>query len=195
MERTRGLDRFLFALVLAILAVLLLWPIWLTVRGAFLLDPLVSDGGFTFYHVFDVFRDPLLRLGLVNAFAIATCTTILSIFIAAPMAWLVARFDFFMKGLLSAFLLVPLIIPPFVGAIGMEHLLGRYGSLNMFLLDIGLITDPIDFLGDGGFWGIVLIESLHLYPIIYLNIVASLANSTRRWMRPPATSEPVRFAA
>ena len=176
MERTRGLDRFLFTLVLAILAVVLIWPIWLTVRGAFLLDPLVSDGGFTLYHVLDVFRDPLLRLGLMNAFAIATCTTILSIFIAAPMAWLVARYDFFMKGLLSAFLLVPLIIPPFVGAIGMEHLLGRYGSLNMFLLDIGLIADPIDFLGDGGFWGIVLIESLHLYPIIYLNIVASLAN-------------------
>ena len=176
MDRTRPYDYLLFSLVMALLAAVLLWPIWLTVRGAFLEDPASMGGGYTLYHVGDVFLDPILRRGLFNAFAIAVCTTIVSILIATPMAWLVARFDFAFKALLSAFLLVPLIIPPFVGAIGIKHLLGRYGSVNTFLTDVGLTEQPIDFLGDGGFWGIVLIEALHLYPIIYLNIVASLAN-------------------
>jgi iron(III) transport system permease protein len=176
MDRTRPRDYIIYGLVLALLAVVLIWPIWLTVRGAFLQEMVATGGGFTLYHVLEVFRDPVLRLGLFNAFAIATFTTALSILIAAPLAWLVARWSFPGKSVLSAFLLVPLILPPFVGAIGVQHLLGRYGAINTFLIDIGLIDSGIDFLGDGGFWGIVALEALHLYPIVYLNIVAALAN-------------------
>ena len=176
MDRTRFRDYLMYAFILALLAAVLLWPIWLTVRGAFLQDMVAVGGGLTLYHVFEVFRDPVLRIGLINAFAIATFTTILSILISAPLAWLVARWTFPGKALLSALLLVPLILPPFVGAIGVHHLLGRYGSINTLLIDMGLIETGIDFLGDGGFWGIVILEALHLYPIIYLNIVAALAN-------------------
>ena len=87
MDRTRPYDYLLFSLVMALLAAVLLWPIWLTVRGAFLDDPTSMTGGYTLYHVLDVFRDPILLTGLVNAFAIAVCTTIVSILIATPMAW------------------------------------------------------------------------------------------------------------
>ena len=34
----------------------------------------------------------------------------------------------------------------------------------------------LDFLGAGGFWAVVLLEVLHLYPIMYLNVAAALAN-------------------
>ena len=130
MDRNRTRDYVLYAGILGLLAAVLIWPIWLTIRGAFLQDATASTGGWTLYHVFDVFRDPILLLGLFNAFAIAFCTTLLSIIISAPLAWLVARWEFPGKKLLSAFLLVPLILPPFVGAIGIQHLLGRFGSLN-----------------------------------------------------------------
>ena len=176
MDRNRTRDYVLYVGILLLLALVLIWPIWLTVRGAFLQDATSVDSGWTMYHVFEVFQDPVLRLGLFNAFAIALCTTILSILISAPLAWLVARWDFKGKAFLSAFLLVPLILPPFVGAIGIQHLLGRYGAVNALLIKMGVITEGIDFLGDGGFWGIVALEALHLYPIIYLNIVAALAN-------------------
>ncbi|MCH2145426.1 MAG: iron ABC transporter permease [Phycisphaerales bacterium] len=176
MDRNRPRDYILYVGILALLAVALLWPIWLTIRGAFLQDAASNATGWTFYHITEVFQDPVLRLGLFNAFAIAFCTTVLSILISAPLAWLVARWEFPCKSLLSAFLLVPLILPPFVGAIGVQHLLGRFGTLNTLLIDLGWINEGIDFLGDGGFWGIVILEALHLYPIIYLNIVAALAN-------------------
>jgi iron(III) transport system permease protein len=35
---------------------------------------------------------------------------------------------------------------------------------------------PIDWLGEGQMFGIVIMEVLHLYPIIYLNAAAALAN-------------------
>jgi iron(III) transport system permease protein len=159
-------------LLLAVLAIFLLYPIWLTVRGGFT----SADGGFTLHHVIVVFQDPGLRLGLTRSLAIGAFTTLSCIVLSLPMALLAARFDFPGKGVFGALILVPLILPPFVGAIGLSQILGRSGALNQVLLELGLIEERIDFIGSGGFWAIVLIEALHLYPIVYLNAVASLAN-------------------
>ncbi len=69
-----------------------------------------------------------------------------------------------------------MVLPPFVGAIGMRQLLARFGSVNLLLLQMGVIDQPIDWLGGGSFWGVVILEALHLYPIMYLNLAAALAN-------------------
>ncbi len=158
--------------LLALLAATLLYPIWLTVSGAFEAD----GGGFTLHHVLEVFRDPVLRSGLLNSLGIAAATTLLAACIAMPLAMLSARYDYPGKALLGGLVLVPLILPPFVGAIGVRAILGRYGSLNQILLDLGMTSSPIDFLGEGGFAAVVLLEALHLYPILYLNLLAALAN-------------------
>ncbi len=143
----------------------LLYPIWLTVQGGFE----SRDGGFTFYHVLSVFEDPTLRDGFINALGIAVGTTILCLIIALPLATIAAKYTFPCKGIFSAMVLVPLILPPSVGAIGLHHLLGKYGAINTLLVDFGWISEGYDFIGNGGFWAIVLIEALHLYPILYLN--------------------------
>ncbi|MCP3859421.1 MAG: iron ABC transporter permease, partial [Phycisphaeraceae bacterium] len=171
--RSNSLGKYisLYGLI-GLLGVVLVYPIWLTVRGG-----LTSvDGGYTLYHVLDVFRDENLRWGLVNALLIATATTLLSIVISMPLALVGARHEFPGKALFGALVLIPLILPPFVGAIGVRHLLGRSGSLNALLSDLGLIDAPIDVLGDGGLFGVIIVEALHLYPIIYLNLLAALSN-------------------
>lgn len=159
------------ASLLTILAVTLLWPIWLTIRGGF-----IGEEGFTLRHVQVVLADPLMRAGLINALLIAAGTTVLSILIGLPLAVLNARHDYPGKSALAALILVPLILPPFVGAIGLHHILGRFGTINSLLLDAGLTQHPIDFIGRGGIWAIIAIEALHLYPIVYLNATAALAN-------------------
>jgi len=159
--------------VLLLLAATLLYPIWLTVRGAFLS---IDGEGFTLFHVVEVLRDPVLRGGLLTSLGIAAATTILSTLIALPLALVASRFEFRGKTILGGLLLVPLILPPFVGAIGLRALLGREGSLNTILADLGVTQTPIDFLGQGGFWAVVLLEALHLYPILYLNLIAALSN-------------------
>ncbi len=52
------------------------------------------------------------------------------------------------------------------------------GALNALLRDLGLLgpNGAIDWLGQGQFWGVVLMEALHLYPILYLNALAALSN-------------------
>jgi iron(III) transport system permease protein len=173
--RARRIRQYaLLAALLALFAVFLVYPIWLTVKGGF--ESQQTGGGFTLYHVLGVFTDPVLRTGLINAFAIAVATTGLCLVLALPLAVLAAKFEFPGKAAFSALVLVPLILPPFVGAIGLHHLLGRTGSINALLIDLGLVETGIDFIGRGGFWAIVLIEALHLYPILYLNATAALAN-------------------
>jgi len=172
MRRRNIPSKIIMALLLAFFGAFLLYPIWLTIQGGFE----SRTGGITFHHVLTVFEDPVLRDGFFNAVGIAVFTTLGCLIIALPLATLAARYTFPFKGVFSAMVLVPLILPPFVGAIGLHHLLGKYGALNTLLVDIGWFSEGYDFIGNGGFWAIVLIETLHLYPILYLNATAALAN-------------------
>ena len=54
--------------------------------------------------------------------------------------------------------------------------IGKAGAVNAALVGLGVVEQGIDFIGRGGFWTIVLIEALALYPIVYLNLSAALAN-------------------
>jgi iron(III) transport system permease protein len=150
------------------------WPIVETLRGAFI----TNDGSFTLSYLLEVFRNPIYLEGLSNAFLLAVASTALAIVLALPLAFLSDRFAFPGKGILSGLVLVPMILPPFVGAIGVKQILGQAGALNSLLQAIGLMSSerPIDWLGQGRFWGVVVMNALHLYPILYLNVVAALAN-------------------
>ncbi|MGA7904426.1 MAG: iron ABC transporter permease [Terrimicrobiaceae bacterium] len=150
------------------------WPIGETLRGAFF----TGEGRFTLSYVIEVFRNPIYLEGLTNAFLLAVASTILTVFLALPLAFLSDRFIFPGKSILSALILVPMILPPFVGAIGIKQILGQEGALNALLQALGLMSadHPIDWLGQGRFWGVVVMNALHLYPILYLNLVAALAN-------------------
>ncbi len=155
--------------VLLLLLVFLVYPIALTVRGGFAQD-VATGRGFTLRHIAAVFADPTLVMGLWNSVKLATCTTLLTTLIALPLAVLSAGYKFPGKSFFNAAVLVPMILPPFVGAIGIRAILGRYGALNSVL---GM---NLDILGDAKFWGVVLVQAFSLYPIMYLNATAALAN-------------------
>jgi iron(III) transport system permease protein len=65
-----------------------------------------------------------------------------------------------------------------VGAVGIKQILGVSGALNAFLIDLGLMSaaQPMDWLGEGRLWGVVTMNALHLYPILYMNIAAALSH-------------------
>ena len=151
----------------------LFYPVGLLLKGAF-----VANGQFSLQFFSLLLSSPLQRESLRNSFVIASLTTGLTTGISLPMAWVMTRLRFRGKALLGSLLLVPMMMPPFVGAIGLRQLLSRFGSLNLLLSDLGLVPPdrPIDWLGAGGFWGIVLLQVLNLYPILFLNVCAAMAN-------------------
>lgn len=164
---THGL---LAVLLLAFFAVFLAWPIASVVRQGFV----GRDGSFTLAYVRLIFADPMLVRGLLNAIAVAVVVTLLCFLLSLPLAILSVRYAFPGRALLGALLMAPLVLPPFVGAIGMRMLLGRLGPLSV-LLGMGRGAG-FDWLGRYRLAGIVIVEALHLYPVILLNLQASLAN-------------------
>lgn len=156
--------------LLALFGVFLLYPIYLTVRGGLVETTPGGASSFTLRHIAQVFNDPVLRDSLVNSFFVALTTTTFATAIALPLAVLASSYRYPLKGLWNALVLVPMILPPFVGAIGLRAILGREGSLN------ALLGTQWDILGAGRFWGVCAAQALSLYPIIYLNATAALAN-------------------
>jgi len=89
------------------------------------------------------------------------------------------RYVFFGKKVFSLLTILPLMIPPFVGALALVGMLGRNGIITNFLqqsflwlglnisLEAGLILPDII--------GIVFVQTFHLWPLIYLNTSASLS--------------------
>ena len=88
--------------VLALFGIFLILPLILTLSGGFE----SKEGGFTAYHIMEVFRDPLLRAGLVNSLWIAVAVTGLCLVISLPLAFLEARTKYPGQGLLSPLLFV-----------------------------------------------------------------------------------------
>lgn len=170
--------QFVAAGIVVILAVFLLLPIWQVLRVAFFGVAGSAQSGFTLGYFREIFIDPELRWGLINSALIAICVTALCTAISLPLAVLSVRYDFRGKSLFSGLLLVPLILPPFVGAIGMRQILGRFGALTGLLQSLHVISPntPVDWLGSVRVAGVIVVEALSLYPILYMNLAAALAN-------------------
>lgn len=124
-----------------------------------------------------LFQNQLQVEGIVNSLEIAIATTLLCTLVSLPLALVNTRFEYPGKTLIAGLLLVPMVMPPFVGAIGFQRFFARHGSVNLWLMDWNAISEPIEWLSDDHkFWAVAILATLHLYPIMYLNLSAALAN-------------------
>jgi len=147
---------------------------------AFLIIPLLrvivvaftGPEGFTLVHFGDFFATGLLRESFWNSIYVATMTVVLASLIAVPLATILARFRFRGAALIHTLGVVPLVMPPFVGAVAMQLIYGRNGTINLLLNDwFGFRIPFMDGLN-----GVIFVEALHYFPFILLNLSASLAN-------------------
>ena len=172
MSRTTA--RIVFLATAAFFAVFFLWPILQILKGGFI----NADGRLTFAYLTALLTDPTYLSALRNSFLLACAGTALALLVALPLAYVSDRFLFPFKGLLNSAVLIPMILPPFVGAIGIKQIFGQYGAANALIVALHLRPRgwTFDWFAANQFWGIAVVEALSLYPIIYLNAVAALAN-------------------
>ena len=165
----------LAAFVLAGLLVLaLIVPLILAIGKGFL-----HDGQLSVYWFARLISNEVLVGQLFNSLLLACVTTLVCLLLAVPLAVLRVRCRFFGQGLLGMAILAPMILPPFVGALSMRRLFSQFGVVNLLLERLGVLDfrqglGP-DWLGSG-FPAVVVLQVLHLFPILYLNASAALAN-------------------
>ncbi len=166
-------SNWLLPIVAVIFGVFFLWPLMESMRGAFV----DQQGHLTLAYVAAVFENPTYLEGFRNTLGVAVGATLLCALVGIPLSLVFARWEFPGRRWLSALIPLPLFVPPFVGALGIQRLLGPNGALNAALASLGLSdpSAPVDWLRDGRFFAVISLTALHLYPVLYFNLSASLA--------------------
>lgn len=134
-----------------------------------------STGELTLINFVDFFRTSLFRESFLNSLYVASMSVVLASAFALPLAYFTTRFNFGGSVLIQTLGIIPLIMPPFVGAVAMLLLFGENGSINLLLDDWFGINIP--FMQ--GLNGVVLVESVHYFPFILINLSAALNNIDR----------------
>lgn len=156
--------------MLALLSLLLAFILYPLLRV--LAVALSDQGRFTLGHLQNFFQRPLFIEALTGSLVSGVLAVILGSLVALPLAWITVRYDFRGRGLIQTLSVLPLVIPPFVGAVAFQQILGRSGVVNLLLLRWFDTTIP--FME--GLTGVVLVQTLHYFPFIMLNAAASLGN-------------------
>jgi iron(III) transport system permease protein len=131
-----------------------------------------GTGGFTLAHFESFFQISLMRESFWNSLYVAGMSVVFSTLIAVPLAYFTVRFRFRGALLIQTLGVMPLIMPPFVGAVAMQLIFGRSGSMNLLLQEHFGFAIPVM----QGLTGVIFVESLHYFPFILLNLVAALQN-------------------
>ena len=159
-----GIGIFLF--------IFLILPVITVVFVAFQ-DP--NTGSLTLINFFDFFNNSLFQESSLNSVYVAFMAVVVATIISLPLAYFTTRFRFRGAILIQTLGIVPLIMPPFVGAVAMLLLFGENGSVNLLISEWFGITIP--FMQ--GLNGVILVEAIHYFPFILINLSAALLNIDR----------------
>ncbi|MFZ2220678.1 MAG: iron ABC transporter permease [Rhodoferax sp.] len=156
------------ALVLGFLLLFLILPVGRVFYTAFV----DADGSLTLSHFSAFFGQGLMKESFFNSLYVATVSTVFAALIAVPLAYFTVRFQFRGALVIQTLGVLPLIMPPFVGAAAMQLIFGRSGSINLLLEQYFGFSVPIM----DGLNGVVFVESIHYFPFILMNLTVALRN-------------------
>jgi iron(III) transport system permease protein len=150
------------ALVLALLAVFVVWPVLKVLALS-----LAGGDGLTLAHYAEFFGSWRLLRILLNSLAVSAVSTVITVVLALVLAFAVTRTDVPGKRFLSLMSLLPLISPPFLVSLAFILLFGRNGVVTRSLgLDWSIY----------GFHGIVIAQVFTFLPQAYLLLANVLGN-------------------
>ena len=136
-----------------------------------------------FYMYLDaVFSDAQLSLStlisyrelglLIRSLILAIATAFFSVVIGLPIAFFISRTDMPFRSILKVTSLLPLFIPPYVNAIVWIHLMGRKGAINLLLMKLFSLEQPLITIY--GMGGAIFVLTLSYFPCVTLMAMGAL---------------------
>lgn len=112
---------------------------------------------------------------LLNSLIVAFMVTLFCSIIGVAVAMVMGRYEFKGKAIFKVILLIPLLATPFVNAYVVGKVFNpQFGLLNYLLFDLlHLIPWRISI---DGLVGLIFVQTLTYYPIVYTNVLSSLNN-------------------
>jgi len=167
---TRG-NSMLAAFLWSVIAFLVIYPFSRLVIESF---KIAATGGWSLGNYLEFFQDAYYLKTFANTLLLSTLVLLTTTVFGVPLAYILARYRHRGKTVFTALILLPIVLPAFAGVFAFIIFFGKYGTLNLLLMDSGLIDKPINFIY--GFHGLVFIQSLHLLPFIVLGLSAGFTN-------------------
>ena len=152
---------FLGIIIFITLMVLIIFPSWTLIKTS-----LTREKAFTLNNYIELLSQKSTYTVLVNSLFVSLLGSVGATVIGVLIAWLLARTDVPGKRFWQTFLIVPYLIPPFIGAIAWVYLLGPVGYLNKIWMAISGSLAPLFVIY--GKWGIVFVMAIYSYPIAYM---------------------------
>ena len=158
-----------FGLIWAFLILFLLYPLTRIFYDAFTNEA----GQFTVVNFQEFFTDRFYLRSLWNSLVLGVAAVITTSVIGIAVAFLIIRYEFPYRNLFGYLTMLPMILPPLVGVLGFVFILGRAGTVNVLLQDWFGLDHSINFMY--GMHGVLLVETVHLFPLMTLSILDSLS--------------------
>ena len=163
-----GMAEFIFLLSVLILVVIVALPVVLIFWTSF-----IVDGHLNMKAVMDTIMQEETFQALKMSIMIAACVTVTCTFVGTLFAWLVTRTDLPFKETMKVLFTVPFMLPAFIGALAWKMLLSpRAGYINQLWMAITGTRHAL--FNIYGFWGIVIIETMYLFPFVFIQVSGAL---------------------
>jgi thiamine transport system permease protein len=165
--RRWGGEQLLLALPVLFLVVFFYGPIANLLR-----EGLTKDGAFSLEFLWAVLTDDYFRHVILFTLWQALLSTLASIALGLPLAFILTHYDFPLKRIVRALTIVPFVLPAITVALGFALLFGRNGYLNQLLMHLfGLSEPPLPIMYS--LTGIVLAHAFYNAPIITRTVHAA----------------------
>jgi iron(III) transport system permease protein len=165
------LSRPVFILLAAVLAVLVILPLFWLLYYSFLDD----TGKATLANFASLVTDRAMRRSFLIAVVMAAGVGILSCAVATPMAWLVSRTDLAGRNLVRALVTASFVTPPFLGAIAWELLAapnsGLINQLYRWLFGVGADSYLFNIYS---LEGLIFAISCYTFPYVFTLVANAL---------------------
>jgi len=131
--------------------------------------------------LWDDLSEPQARAALRLSMVCSLWATFLAVVFGVPLAWVLARQPFPGKSLVRALVLLPMVVPPVVGGVGLFYAFGRQGLAGRLLYDwFGI---QLTFSTAGA----VMAETFVAMPFLVITVEAALRAMDRRYEDAAAT--------
>ncbi|MBW1963189.1 MAG: iron ABC transporter permease [Deltaproteobacteria bacterium] len=162
---------FLAAALWLVISLLVIYPLSILVLESL---KIAKTGGWGINNYLEFFQDSYYLKTFGNTLILGLWVLITTTIFGVPLAYILARYRQRGKTVFTALILLPIVLPAYAGVFAFIIFFGKYGTLNLLLMEAGIIEKPVNFIY--GIHGLVFIQSLHMLPFIVLSLSAGFTN-------------------
>nr|WP_302600154.1 ABC transporter permease [uncultured Cellulosilyticum sp.] len=182
MKKKKSLEKLIMTLPVSLWMILLVAIPFIYVFGISFLEKGTYGGvtlSFTLENYKGVFN-PLYMKVFGESFIIAAVVTVICVLIAYPFTYFIAQKTTIKKTVFMAMVTVPFLVPSLIRLFSWTNLLRKNGIINSFLINLGIIKEPLQLVYNevGAIIGLIYI----LLPFMILPLYSSIDKLNRSYL-------------